>query len=124
MVNMSFKSRMHMYSIFFLFVMVSLAISPFYFGEPFTAENISYSFLIALVGIIFPVVSFRPQWNKAILFIEGILCAIIGYTFLKVPYNYVFLVFGLFFVAISILAYMRKLPPRFLKFFYQTSKKK
>ena len=43
MVNMSFKSRMHMYSIFFLFVMVSLAISPFYFGEPFTAENISYS---------------------------------------------------------------------------------
>lgn len=124
MVNMSFKSRMHMYSILFLFVMISLAISPFYLGEPLTNENIATSFLIALVGVAFPLVSFRPEWNKAMLLIEGILFAVIGYTYLINPYNYVFLVFGILLVAISILAYMKKLPPRFLWFFYQSSKKK
>ncbi len=124
MVNMSFKSRMHMYSILFLFVMISLAISPFYLGEPLTNENLATSFLIALVGVAFPLVSFRPEWNKAMLLIEGILFAVIGYTYLINPYNYVFLVFGILLVAISILAYMKKLPPRFLWFFYQSSKKK
>lgn len=124
MVNMSFKSRMHMYSILFLFVMISLAISPFYLGEPLTNENLATSFLIALVGVAFPLVSFRPEWNKAMLLIEGILFAVIGYTYLINPYNYVFLVFGILLVAISILAYMKKLPPRFLRFFYQSSKKK
>ncbi len=124
MVNMSFKSRMHMYSILFLFVMISLAISPFYLGEPLTNENLATSFLIALVGVAFPLVSFRPEWNKAMLLIEGILFAVIGYTYLINPYNYVFLVFGILLIAISILAYMKKLPPRFLWFFYQSSKKK
>lgn len=124
MVNMSFKSRMHMYSILFLFVMISLAISPFYLGEPLTNENLATSFLIALVGVAFPLVSFRPEWNKAMLLIEGILFAVIGYTYLINPYNYVFLVFGILLVAISILAYMKKLPSRFLRFFYQSSKKK
>ncbi|WP_461463118.1 hypothetical protein [Methanobrevibacter sp.] len=121
---MSFKSRMHMYSILFLFVMISLAISPFYLGEPLTNENLATSFLIALVGVAFPLVSFRPEWNKAMLLIEGILFAVIGYTYLINPYNYVFLVFGILLIAISILAYMKKLPPRFLWFFYQSSKKK
>ncbi|WP_295722962.1 hypothetical protein [uncultured Methanobrevibacter sp.] len=124
MVNMSFKSRMHMYSILFLFVMISLAISPFYLGEPLTNENLATSFLISLVGVAFPLVSFRPEWNKAMLLIEGILFALIGYTFLINPYNYVFLVFGLLLIVISILAYVKKLPPRFLRFFYQSSKKK
>ncbi len=121
---MSYKSRMHAYSIFFLFVMVSLALAPFYLGEPFTPENIATAFLISLVGVAFPLVSFRPQWNKAMLLLEGILFAAVGFTFLKTPYNYVFLVFGLILVAISLLAYMRKLPPRLLWFFYQSSEKK
>lgn len=120
MVQMSYGSRMRMYSIIFFFVMVSLAIVPFYYGEPFTTENIASSILVCLVGVAFPLVSYRPQWNKAMLLVEGILFGIIGYTYLNVPVNYVFLVFGLVLIAIALLAYVKKLPPRLLRFFYKS----
>ncbi len=124
MVQMTYQKRMQVYSIVFLFVMISLAIAPFYLGEPFTSENLATAVLVCLVGVAFPLVSYRPEWNKAMLFCEGILFAILGYMFLENPYNYVFLVFGIVLIVISILAYMKKLPPRLLGYFYHSSKKK
>lgn len=120
MVQMSYGSRMRMYSIIFFFVMISLALVPFYYGQPFTGENIASAFIIILVGVVFPLVSFKPQWNKAVLFFEGILFAFLGYNYLANPINYIFLVFGLILVAISLLAYVKKLPPKLLKFFYHS----
>ena len=116
------KTRMEQFSIIFFFVMLSWAIVPWFLGETIDMAQIASSIIMVMVGIAYPLVIFKPEWNKGMLFVEGIIIAILGYMALGNPYNYVFLLFGLILVFISILAYMRKLPSSLLKWFYRNRK--
>ena len=113
--------RMEWFSMIFAFIMVSWALLPFFNlgGMTVNDNTIVSSTILILLGIAYPIVVFMPQWNKAILLIEGVVFASVGFIFLDSPNNFLFLILGGFLVIISILAYIRKLPKGFLKFFYQ-----
>ena len=112
-------SRIQQFSVIFTFIMISWAMLPF-FGY-YTLDNISIatSIILILIGVAYPLSLFKPQWNKAILLIEGIIFGVVGLIFLD---NLLFLVFGIAIAILAILAYMKKLPKKLLKFFYKTPK--
>lgn len=100
-------------------VLVYLAISPFFTDEIITNNTIATTIILILVAIAYIVVIFKPQWNKALLLLEGVVVAIVGYMFLDIPYNYLLTIIGLIIIIIAILAYLSKLPSALLKFFYR-----
>ncbi len=100
-------------------VVVFLAIYPFFTGEIITNDTIATAIILILIAIAYVVVVFKPEWNKALLLLEGIVVAVVGYMFLTIPYNYLLAIIGLIIVVIAILAYLAKLPPSLLKFFYR-----
>ena len=66
-----------------------------------------------------PITMFNPGWTKAVFFFEGIVIGVSGYMLLAYPYSIEFVIVGLIIVIIAILAYMQKLPPSILKWFYR-----
>jgi len=120
---MSF-SRIQQFSIVFAFIMVTWALLPFFNlgGMSVDSNSVASSTILILIGIAYPLVVFKPQWNKSVLLIEGIVFVVVGLTFLQDPYNILFFIIGLFFIVLAILAYVRKLPSGILKFFYKKPK--
>lgn len=104
--------------------MVSWALLPFFnlTGMEFNANSIVTSIVLILLGIAHPLVIFKPQWNKAILLIEGLVFAAAGLIFLEPLDNLFLLITGSFLIIISLLAYIKKLPRNLLRFFYKTPK--
>ncbi len=100
-------------------VLIYLAICPFFTDEIITKNTIATTIILILVAIAYIVVIFKPQWNKALLLLEGLVVAIVGYMFLAIPYNYLLTIIGFIIAIIAILAYLEKLPPSLLKFFYR-----
>jgi hypothetical protein len=75
--------------------------------------------ILILIAIAYFVILFNPGWTKAVFFFEGIVIGVSGYMLLAYPYNIGFAVVGLIIIIIAILAYLRKLPPGILKWFYR-----
>lgn len=94
-------------------------IAPFFSGNPITNDDIATAIVLILIGIAYPLVVFKPEWIKALLFFEGLIFAVAGYMLLAIPYNYGFALIGLVILIISILAYLQKLPMRLLRLFYR-----
>ncbi|MBZ9569944.1 hypothetical protein KQY27_00025 [Methanobrevibacter sp. TMH8] len=117
-------SRIQQFSIVFAFIMITWGLLPFFnLDNTFlTSNTIASSTILFLIGIAYPLIVFKPQWNKAVLMIEGIVFAAVGLAFLQPLYNLIFLIIGAFFAILAILAYAKKLPSRLLKFFYKTPK--
>ena len=115
-------SRIQQFSVIFVFIMITWAMLPFFGYGNLDNTNIATSIILVLVGIAYPLSLFKPQWNKSLLFLEGIIVVAIGLIFFKPLYNLLFLVIGLALAILAILAYMGKLPKGLLKFFYRTSK--
>ena len=117
-------SRIQQFSIVFAFIMVTWGLLPFFNldNSSLAADSIASSTILFLLGIAYPLTVFKPQWNKAILLIEGIVFAIVGLVFFKPLYNLFFLIIGGFFAILAILAYIKKLPSGFLRFFYKKPK--
>ena len=65
------------------------------------------------------IIMFNPSWTKAVFFFEGIIIAVSGYMLLAFPYNLELLGVGLIVIIIAVLAYLGKLPPKLLKWFYR-----
>lgn len=100
-------------------LLIFWGISPFITKTPLTDDILATSIILILIGIGYIVSVLKPQWNKAILFFEGIIIAVVGWLLLKEPYNILFVVIGVILFIISILAYTQKLPKSLLKYFYR-----
>lgn len=100
-------------------MLIVIGILPIIKGEVLTNDIIATSIILILLGIAYLIISFRPQWTKAVFFFEGIVIGVVGYSILAFPYNIGFAIIGLLIIAIAILAYLMKLPQSMLKFFYR-----
>ena len=100
-------------------MLIVIGILPIIKGEVLNNDSIATSIILILLGIAYLIISFRPQWTKAVFFFEGIVIGVVGYSILAFPYNIGFAIIGLLIIAIAILAYLMKLPQDILKFFYR-----
>ncbi|WP_409199761.1 hypothetical protein [Methanobrevibacter sp. DSM 116169] len=117
MIKQSFLKKI--FSIFVLLAVIILGVIPLINSQSINSEIISTSIIIICVGLGYLSILYRPQWNKAVLFFEGLIIVLTGTLFLTNPYNYFFIVIGIVVILISILAYMKKMPSFFLDFFYR-----
>ncbi len=100
-------------------MLIIIGILPVVRGNALTNDTIATSIILILLGIAYLIISFKPEWTKAVFFFEGIVIGVVGYSILAFPYNIGFAIIGLFIIAIAILAYLMKLPQGMLKFFYR-----
>ncbi len=87
--------------------------------QPLTNDVLATLIILVMIGVAYLVIMYNPGWTKAVFFFEGIIIAVSGYMLLDVPYNLEFAVVGVIIIAIAILAYLQKLPPSILKWFYR-----
>ena len=76
-------------------MLIVVGILPIVRGEALTNDTIATSIILILLGIAYLIISFRPEWTKAVFFFEGIVIGVVGYTILAFPYNVGFAVIGL-----------------------------
>jgi hypothetical protein len=100
-------------------VLIVWGIAPFLRHQPITNDVLATAIIFVLIGIAYMVILYNPGWTKAVFFFEGIIIAVAGYMILDYPYNIELAVVGLIIIAIAVLAYMQKLPPSILKWFYR-----
>ena len=100
-------------------MIIILGILPLFNGNALDNDTIATSIILILLGVAYIIIALKPGWTKAVFFFEGIVIGIAGYMLLAVPYNWGFAIIGLFIVIIAILAYLMKLPPSILRFFYR-----
>ncbi len=100
-------------------VLIVWAITPFLRHQPITNEVIATAIVLILIAVAYLIILFNPGWTKAVFFFEGIIIGVVGYMILDSPYNIEFAVIGLIIIIIAILAYLQKLPPSILKWFYR-----
>lgn len=100
-------------------MLIVWGISPFLRHDPITNDVMATAIVLVLIAIAYLVILFNPGWTKAVFFFEGIVIGVSGYMLLDYPYNIEFAVVGLIIIAIAVLAYMQKLPPSLLKWFYR-----
>lgn len=107
------------FAVMVFLLVIYVGILPLINYQNINSETISTSLIIICIGLAYIFTLFRPQWNKALLFIEGLIILLTGSLFLEYPYNYFFITIGVFVILIAILAYMKRLPKFFLDFFYR-----
>lgn len=100
-------------------MLIVWAISPFLRHQPITNDVMATAIIFILIAIAYFVILYNPSWTKAVFFFEGIVIGVSGYMLLDSPYNIEFAVVGLIIIIIAILAYLQKLPPSILKWFYR-----
>ena len=107
------------FAVLVLILVIYVGILPLLDFQNLNSEIISTSIIIICLGLGYVSILFKPQWNKAILLIEGIVIIATGSIFLGFPYNYIFIIIGAIIVLIAIAAYRKKLPTFILDFFYK-----
>lgn len=100
-------------------MLIVLGIAPILRHQPLTNDVIATAIILILIAVAYFIILFNPGWTKAVFFFEGIGIGAVGYMLLDVPYNFGFAVLGLIIIIIAILAYLQKLPPSILKWFYR-----
>ena len=81
-------------------------------------DIIASTLVLVVVGWTLAMSVFEPSWVKAAIFIDGLVFVLVAITFLLMPYNLIFIIFGLILIAISVAAYLGKLPKSLLRIFY------
>ena len=87
-------------------------------ANPVTYEIIASSVVLIVVGWTLAMSVFEPSWTKAAIFIDGLIFMMVGITFLLMPYNLIFILFGIILLVIAVAAYLGKLPKSFLRLFH------
>lgn len=100
-------------------MLVVWGIAPFLRHQPITNDVMATAIILILIAIAYFIILFNPSWTKAVFFFEGIVIGVSGYMLLAHPYNIGFVIVGLIIIIIAILAYLQKLPPSILKWFYR-----
>lgn len=117
-VNMILIKHINRLGIILALVLIFWGISPFIVESHITNDILATSIILILIGVGYIISVIKPQFNKAILFFEGIIIAFSG-LLLDAPYNFLFYIIGIIVLIIAILAYIQKLPKFLLKFFYR-----
>lgn len=100
-------------------ILIVWAIVPFLRHQPITNDIIVTAIILILIAVAYFIILFNPSWTKAVFFFEGIVIGVSGYMLLPFPYNIELAIVGLIIIIIAILAYLQKLPPSILKWFYR-----
>ena len=100
-------------------VLIVWAVSPFVTHKPITTEVVATAIILILIAIAYLIILYNPSWTKAVFFFEGIVIGVSGYMLLDYPYSVEFVIVGLIIIIIAVLAYLQKLPPKILKWFYR-----
>lgn len=100
-------------------MLIVLAIMPFIRHETITNDVMATAIILILIAVAYFIILYNPSWTKAVFFFEGIVICVSGYMILDYPYNLGLALVGLIIIAIAVLAYMQKLPPSILKWFYR-----
>ena len=100
-------------------MLIVWAISPFVTHKPITTEIVATAIILILIAVAYLIILYNPSWTKAVFFFEGIVIGVSGYMLLDYPYSVEFVIVGLIIIIIAVLAYLQKLPPKILKWFYR-----
>ena len=100
-------------------MLIVWAITPFVTHKPITPDVIATAIILILIAIAYFIILYNPSWTKAVFFFEGIVIGVSGYMLLDYPYSIEFIIVGLIIIIIAVLAYLQKLPPKILKWFYR-----
>lgn len=118
-VNMANVKMFKLLGVMLALVLIVWAIAPFYRHQPITNDVMATAIIFILIAMAYFIILYNPSWTKAVFFFEGIVIGVSGYMLLDYPYNLEFVIVGVIIIAIAILAYMQKLPPAILKWFYR-----
>ena len=88
-------------------------------ANPVTYDVIASSVVLVVVGWTLALSVFEPSWTKAAILIDGLIFVLVGITFLMMPYNLIFILFGVILLAIAVAAYLGKFPASFLRLFHK-----
>jgi NADH:ubiquinone oxidoreductase subunit K len=105
--------------IFLAVMLIVLGVYPFITHQQITNDVMATSIILILLAVAYCVILYNPSWTKAVFFFEGIVIGVSGYMLLDYPYGIEFAVVGVIIILIAVLAYMQKLPPNILKWFYR-----
>ena len=100
-------------------MLIVWGLSPVFRHQALTNDVIATAIILVMIGVAYLIILYNPSWTKAVFFFEGIVIALSGYMLLDYPYNIELAVVGLIVIIIAILAYLQKLPPNILKWFYK-----
>ena len=100
-------------------MLIIWALTPIFRHQALTNDVMATIIILIMIAVAYLVILFNPSWTKAVFFFEGIIIAVVGYMFLDFPYNLELAIVGLIIIAIAVLAYLQKLPPNILKWFYR-----
>ena len=100
-------------------MLIIWGLSPILRHETLTNDVIATAVILMLIGVAYLIIMYNPSWTKAVFFFEGIVISVAGYMLLDYPYNIELSIVGLIIIVIAILAYLQKLPPNILKWFYR-----
>ena len=100
-------------------MLIVWGVAPFLRHQPITNDVMATAIILILIAIAYFIILFNPSWTKAVFFFEGIVIGVSGYMLLDYPYSLEFAIVGLIIVIIAVLAYLQKLPPSILKWFYR-----
>ena len=99
--------------------LIVLGIYPFFTHQTITNDVIATAIIFIMISVAYLIILFNPGWTKAVFFFEGIIIAVAGYMLLDFPSNMGLVLVGLAIITIAVLAYLQKLPPSILKWFYR-----
>ena len=100
-------------------MLIVWGILPIIRGSALTSDVLATTIILVLIGVAYLIILYNPSWTKAVFFFEGIVIAVSGYMILSYHYNLELVIVGLIIIIIAILAYLQKLPPNILKWFYR-----
>ncbi|MBE6509051.1 MAG: hypothetical protein E7Z77_06490 [Methanobrevibacter sp.] len=100
-------------------MLIVWALTPIFRHQTLTNDVIATSIILILIGVAYLIILYNPSWTKAVFFFEGIVIAVVGYMLLDFPYNFELAIVGLIIITIAVLAYLQKLPPNILRWFYR-----
>ena len=100
-------------------MLIVWAVAPFLRHQPITNDVMATAIILILIAVAYFIILFNPSWTKAVFVFEGIVIGVSGYMLLDYPYSLEFAIVGLIIVIIAVLAYLQKLPPSILKWFYR-----
>ena len=100
-------------------MLIVWALTPIFRHQALKNDVLATSIILILIGVAYLIILYNPSWTKAVFFFEGIVIGVAGYMLLDYPYNIELSIVGLIIIVIAILAYLQKLPPNILKWFYR-----
>jgi len=119
LINMANVKMFKILGVLLAVMLIVWALLPILRHQPLTNDVMATTIILITIAIAYLIILFNPSWTKAVFFFEGIVIGVSGYMLLDYPFNIELLIVGVIIIIIAILAYLQKLPPSILKWFYR-----